>query len=126
MNPISIIGAFIITLSLLAYGMGSISLSRFKSIDSIVLIFLSTGVVFDLAAIVLMVLGAKGTPYTLHGFIGYIAFLIMLSSTIWTWRIYFKKGIDAPASSKHLKFAKFAYLWWVLAYITGSLIVLWR
>lgn len=126
MNSLSIVGAFIMTLSLLAYGIGSISLSRFRIIGSIVLIFLSLGIVFDIAAIVLMVLGAKGTPFTLHGLLGYSAFLMMLSDTIWAWYLYFKHGIDSPINNKYHWFARFAYLWWVVAYLTGSLIVLWR
>lgn len=126
MNPISIVGAFIITLSLLAYGIGSISLTRFRIVGSIVLIFLSLGVIFDLVAIVLMFIGAKGSPFSFHGTIGYSAFIIMLVDTIWAWRLYLKNGVDVRVDKKYLRFSRIAYFWWVLAYFTGSLIVLWR
>jgi hypothetical protein len=126
MNLISIVGAFIITLSLLTYGIGSISLLRFKIISLVALIFLSAGIIFDITAIVLMVIGAKGTPFTFHGFVGYIAFLVMLIDTIWVWATYFKNGIDAPIGKNLHRYTKYAYLCWVAAYLTGSLIVLWR
>ena len=126
MNPLAIVGAFIITLSLLAYGIGSITLIRFKTVGSIVLIFLTLGVIFDIAAIVLMITGARATPFTLHGLLGYSALLIMLIGTVGVWRIYFKYGIDKKINKNLLNYTKFAYVCWVLAYITGSLIVLWR
>ncbi|WP_346863752.1 hypothetical protein [uncultured Draconibacterium sp.] len=126
MNPLAIVGAFIITLSLLSYGIGSISLIRFKIVSSIVLIFLSLGILFDLAAITLMVLGAKGSPFTAHGIVGYSALLVMLVDAVSVWNIYIKRGIDAPVRKKLLRYTKFAYFWWVLAYFTGSLLVLWR
>lgn len=126
MNQISIVGAFIITLSLLAYGIGSITLLRFKIVSTIVLIFLTTGVIFDATAIVLMMIGAQGTPFTLHGLVGYIAFLVMLIDAICFWMAYFKNGIDSPVSKNLQRYAKYAYLYWVIAYLTGSLIVLWR
>lgn len=126
MNPIAIVGAFIITLSLLSYGIGSITLIRFKIVGSIVLIFLSLGVIFDLAAISLMISGARATPFTLHGLLGYSALLVMLIGTLLVWRIYFKYGIDTNINKKILRYTTFAYFWWVSAYITGSLIVLWR
>ena len=126
MEPIAVVGAFIITLSLLAYGIGSITLIRFKMIGFIALIFLTIGVILDVTAIIFMTIGAQGTPFTFHGFIGYIAFLIMLIDTVWVWVSYFKNGMDSPVSNKLFTFAKYAYLCWIIAYITGSLIVLWR
>ena len=114
------------TLSLLAYGIGSISVSRFKIVGSIVLIFLSLGVIFDFAAIICMVKGARGTPFTFHGFVGYLSLLVMLIDTIWAWRIYFKHGLDEPVSVRYLWFSRFSYFFWVMGYLTGSLIVLFR
>ncbi|MCY1722203.1 hypothetical protein OU798_17750 [Prolixibacteraceae bacterium Z1-6] len=126
MNPLAIVGAFIITFSLLAYGIGSISLIRFKIVGSIVLIFLSLGLVFDMAAIALMIVGARETSFTLHGLLGYSAYLVMLVASIGVWRVYFKHGIDSRITKPLLRYTKFAYLWWVIAYFTGSLIILWR
>lgn len=126
MNPLAIIGAFIITLSFLAYGIGSVSLVRFRIIGRIVLLFLTMGVILDLVAILLMILGSKGSPFTLHGFLGAVAFFVMLADTIWCWKIYLTQGRDSKTRNPHVVYTKVAYLFWVVAYFTGSLIVIWR
>ena len=126
MNPLAIIGAFVITLSFLAYGVGSISLVRFRIVGRIVVTFLSIGVILDIVAITLMVLGSKGSPFTLHGFLGATAFLVMLVEAIWCWKMYIAQGRDSKANKTHIIYTKTAYLFWVVAYFTGSLIVIWR
>lgn len=126
MNPLAIIGAFVITLSFLAYGIGSISLVRFNTVGGIVVTFLSLGVVLDIVAIALMILGSKGSPFTLHGFLGATAFLVMLVDALWCWKIYIASGRDCKAHKTHIIYTKAAYLFWVVAYFTGSLIVIWR
>lgn len=126
MKPLAVVGAFIITLSWLAYGIASISLIRFKIVDTIVLFFFTLGVIFDATAITFMIISARSTPFSVHGILGYSALLVMLIDTFFVWRIYFKHGIDAHIGRKFLWYVKFAYFWWVLAYLTGSLIILWR
>lgn len=126
MNPLAIIGAFIITLSFLAYGIGTISLVRFRIVGRIVLFFLSMGVFFDLLAITLMTLGANGSPYTMHGFIGATAFIVMLVNTVWCWNVFTKRGLDSKAGKKHILYTKAAYLVWVIAYFMGSIMIIWR
>ncbi len=126
MNPISVVGAFIITLSFLSYGVGSIYLLRFKKVSSVVLIYLTLGICFDFTAILCMIAGADDPSFTPHGILGYIAFLLMLISTIGMWRIYLKHGKNAPVEKRFMYYSRFAYLFWVIAYFTGSLIVIWR
>lgn len=126
MNPLAIVGAFVITLSFLSYGIGSISLVRFRIVGRIVVAFLSLGVMLDVVAIALMTLGSKGSPFTLHGFLGATAFLVMLVDTIWCWNMYIVGGRDCRAHKNHIIYTKAAYLFWVVAYFTGSLIVIWR
>ncbi|WP_319480567.1 hypothetical protein [uncultured Draconibacterium sp.] len=126
MNLLAIIGAFVITLSFLAYGIGSISLVRFNIVGRIVVFFLSLGVVLDIVAISLMTLGSKGSPFTLHGFLGATAFLVMLVNAVWCWRMFLVYGRDCKARKTHIVYTKAAYLFWVVAYFTGSLIVIWR
>ncbi|WP_319502957.1 hypothetical protein [uncultured Draconibacterium sp.] len=126
MNLLAIIGAFVITLSFLAYGIGSISLVRFNIVGRIVVFFLSLGVVLDIVAISLMTLGSKGSPFTLHGFLGATAFLVMLVNAVWCWRMFLAYGRDCKARKPHIVYTKAAYLFWVVAYFTGSLIVIWR
>jgi hypothetical protein len=126
MNPVSMAGAFIITLSLLSYGIGSITLQRFKMVSPGVLWFLTLGVTLDIIATAFMIVGSQNTPFTLHGFLGYSALIAMFTDTILVWHLYLKEDINAFIGKKLRDYSKFAYLWWVIAYITGSILVIWR
>lgn len=121
----AVVGAFIITLAFFAYGIGSVTLERFRLIGSVVLIFLSLGVLFEVIAILLMAVGGKSTINPLHMIIGSGAFLLMLVNTIWAWFTYFKSGIDAPVKRSLLFYTKFAYLLWVIAYLSGIVLLIW-
>lgn len=126
MNSISVTGAFIITFSLLSYGIGSITLQRFKMVSPGVLWFLTMGVVLDIIASIFMIIGSQKTPFTPHGFLGYSALLVMLVDVYLIWRIYYKEKINAFVGKKILAYSKIAYAWWVIAYLTGSLMIIWR
>ncbi len=126
MNSISITGAFIITFSLLSYGIGSISLQRFKMVSPGVLWFLSLGIILDITATIFMIAGSQNTPFTIHGFLGYSALLVMLVDVFLIWKIYYKEKINAFVGKKLLLYSKIAYGWWVIAYLTGSMLVIWR
>lgn len=124
MNMISLIGAFLMTFALLSYGVGSISMQRFKEVNKGVLGFLTLGIVFDLVAICCMIIGSKSTPFRLHGFLGYSAFLAMFIDVMLVWREYFKKGLNVRINRHLHLYGKFAYVWWVIAYLTGSLLII--
>ena len=125
MNPVSVVGAFIMTLSFLAFGIGSVTLERFKMVGTIVLVFFSLGIFFECTAILLMYIGSTGTIYGLHALIGIFALLIMLVNTVWVWRVYIKKGIDARVSKSLLQYTKTAYFIWVMAYLAGIILLIW-
>jgi hypothetical protein len=126
MNPLAIIGAFIITLALLSYGIGSISVQRFKLVTPAVLVFLTLGVILDFTAVGFMIIGSTKGIFTLHGILGYSAILTMLLDTFFIWRFYLKNGFDVEISKNIVTFSKYAYSWWVIAYLTGSLLVIWK
>lgn len=126
MNILSIIGAFIITLAFLSYGIGSISVQRFKVITSGVLIFITLGVVLDIIAVIFMIFGSRNTPFSLHGLLGYSAMLTMVIDLFFIWRTYNRNGWDSVISKPLLTYSKIAYGWWVIAYITGSVLIIWR
>lgn len=121
----SVIGAFIITLALLSYGIGSISVQRLKLVTPGVLIFLSLGVLLDFVAVVFMILGSYTSPFYLHGFLGYSAILTMTIDLVLIWRFYLRNGMYAKISKPLITYSKIAYGWWLIAYITGSLLVIW-
>lgn len=126
MNPLAIIGAFIITLSLLSYGIGIIAVLRFKIVTPGILIFLTMGVLLDIVAVTFMVIGSTKTIFTPHGILGYLAMLTMIINLILIWRAYLKKGFDSILDNSVILYSKIAYIWWLIAYITGSVLVIWQ
>lgn len=126
MNPLAIIGAFIITLSLLSYGIGVIAVLRFKIITPGILIFLTLGVLLDVVAVTFMVVGSAKSIFSPHGILGYLAMLTMIINLVLIWRLYLKNGFDSIINNSVVFYSKIAYLWWLIAYITGSVLVIWQ
>ena len=118
-------GAFVITLALLSYGIGSISLQRFKMISPGVLIFLTVGLALDVTANVLIYCGYR-LPFTVKSILAYSAFIIMLINVIWIWRVYLMKNINAVAGKQLLLFSKIAFGWWLVVYVAVSLVTIWK
>lgn len=124
MNTLSIIGATIVTLALISYGIGIISEQLKKRMIPRVLIFITLGVVLDVTATIFMILGSKNSPFTVHGFIGYSALLVMVIELVMIWRAHNKSGMGSEVPKGLHLYSRFAYMWWVVAYVTGSLIAM--
>jgi hypothetical protein len=124
MNILSITGAIIVTLALLSYSIAIISEQVRKQLIPRVLIFITLAVILDITATVFMILGSRNSPFTLHGSIGYSALLVMLIELFRLWRLYLKKGLRAQVPSGLHLYSRYAYIWWVVAYITGSVIAM--
>jgi uncharacterized repeat protein (TIGR03987 family) len=124
MNTLSIIGAIIVTLALISYGIGIISEQVKKKIIPRVLVFITLGVVLDITATIFMILGSRNSPFTPHGFVGYSALLVMLVELIRIWRAYNKLGMNAEVPRGLHLYSRYAYIWWVIAYITGSMLAM--
>jgi hypothetical protein len=125
MNFLAVVGAFIITLSLLSYGIGSIAVVRFKIVTPGILVFLTLGVLLDFVAVTMMVINSEKSIFSLHGVLGYLAMLTMTINIALVWRCYFKNGFDSVISNPIIIYTKIAYAWWLFAYITGSILVIW-
>ena len=125
MEPIALIGAFIMTLAFLAYGLGSITLERFRIVGNVVLIFMTLGILFEATAIILMMMGSDNTGLNLHMLVGAFAFMLLLVNSGWSWLVYIRKGIDAPVSKSLLLYTKTAYFVWVLSYLSGIVFLIW-
>jgi hypothetical protein len=59
MNFLAVVGAFIITLSLLSYGIGIIAVVRFKIVTPGILVFLTLGVILDFIAVIMMIINSE-------------------------------------------------------------------
>ena len=123
MNNLLIAGSVIVTLALIAYTVAIVSEQRKGIISPIVLVFLTLGITLDVTATILMIAGSPNSPFTFHGVIGYTALTVMLIETIIIWRSYLKNGINSKVNRIAHLYSRYAYLWWVIVYITGGLLV---
>jgi hypothetical protein len=123
MKTISMIASFIVTIALVFYSIGFSKESKRKLITGRVLMFYTIGVCLDITATILMIIGSSKGMLTVHGMIGYSSLLGMLTDTILLWNHNKKKGADTEVSRSLHIYSRIAFMWWVIAYITGGLLV---
>lgn len=123
MNPYVQTGTIIVVFALISYSIAIITEQRKKHVLKNVLIFLTLGVLLDIAATTFMIIGSSKGPLTLHGILGYSSLAGMTIDAILIWRLRLKNGIGAAVPKGLHLYSRFAYIWWVLAFITGGLLV---
>lgn len=124
MKIISMIGAIVVTLALISYSIGVITEQRKHKLVKAVLLFITIGIVLDITATICMIIGSTNSPFTIHGFLGYSALAAMLIDVVLIWKFYNKNGSGTEVPKKLHRYTLYAYLWWVVAYVTGSLLVM--
>jgi len=92
LNSTLIVAVTIVTFALIFYSIAVLIEQREGYISKWVLKFLTAGVLFDISSTLLMIMGSRKIPVTIHGFIGYSALTAMLIETILVWRFWRKKG----------------------------------
>jgi hypothetical protein len=122
MNIFTLIGSITITAALLAYSVAIITEQVKKKINKVVLFHLSLAVFLDITATACMIIGSSNSAFTLHGAIGYSALFAMLIDLYLIWKNYLKFG-EKVSKSVHL-YTLIAYVWWIVAYVTGSLLAM--
>jgi len=123
MNPTLIAGTRIVVLALIFYSIGIITEQRKRHITNLVLIALTIGIILDITATAFMIIGSPNSPFTFHGFLGYSALLAMLIDTIFVWRFRLVSGNDVVVSKQLHLYSRYAYIWWVITFVFGSLLV---
>ena len=125
MKPILIAGISIVNLALISYATAIIIQSRKKLINRHVLTFLTIGVLLDITSTICMIIGS-GKVISFHGVIGYLSLAGMLTDTIFSFHHVSKYGINSVLPKKFIRWSQAAFLYWVLAYITGAILVMVR
>jgi len=120
------IGATIVIFALISYSIAIITEQRSKLVTKFVLQFLTTGVILDIIATTFMIIGSSNGPFTLHGVLGYSSLTAMLIDTILIWRFYKLHGSEVKVVRSLHTYTRIAYIWWVAAFITGLLLVVFR
>jgi EamA domain-containing membrane protein RarD len=124
MNIFLSYGTKIVVLALIAYSIAVLTEQKTHRVSNRVLIFITLGIILDITATVFMILGSGNTPFTLHGFIGYSSLAAMLVDTVLIWHHHFKSGPEENVTKGLHLYSRYAYIWWILAFITGGLLVL--
>ncbi len=124
MKTILIVGATIVNLALIFYSIGIITEQVRHTISKRVLVFVSAGLVFDITATILMIIGSENSAFTAHGLLGYSSLTGMLIDAVLLWRLRLKNGLNTRVPKGLHWYTRIAYVWWLAAYITGALIVI--
>lgn len=123
MNPVLITGTIIVNLALVFYTVGIITEQRSRRVSRTVVTFLTAGVVFDLVATGCMIAGSSKGPFTAHGLLGFSSLAAMLLETGFAWRHRNRQG-EAEVPTWLHRYSRLAYGWWIVAYITGAILVM--
>jgi hypothetical protein len=126
MNPLSKTGATIVVFALLSYTIAVVGEQRRRRLAPQILAFLTIGVLLDVTATAFMILGSSRGAFTLHGVLGYSSLAAMIIDTALIWRLATASGPAAEVPRGLHLYTRFAYLWWVAAFITGGLLVAMR
>ena len=126
MNLYLQLGTSIVIFALICYSIGIFSEQRTSVVSQKVITFLTLGVCLDIIATIFMIIGSDKGGFTLHGFIGYSSLLGMILDAIFMWTRIYKIGLNTKVPKSLHLYSRYAYLWWVLAFITGGLLVLYK
>jgi hypothetical protein len=116
-------GTSIVNIALIAYTVFIFLEIKHRKITSRLLTFLTIGVTLDFTATICMMIGSSKGLFTMHGIIGYSSLTAMIIDTILIWNYKSKSWIGSPVSQSIHVYSVFAYSWWIIAYITGALLV---
>jgi hypothetical protein len=123
MNPLLRTGMTIVILALVCYTIAFSKEIKKKALTRSLLIYFSIGLFFDITATTFMIIGSPNSPFSFHGFVGYSALMAMIIEVFLLWKLHLKSSEIIPIPKSIHLYTKFAYFWWVLAFITGGLIV---
>ena len=123
MKTILIFGTTIVNLALIFYSIGIIKEQITHIISKKVLVFVSIGLLFDITATILMIIGSENPAFTAHGLLGYSSLTGMLIDAALLWRLRLRNGLNFRVPAGLHWYTRIAYMWWLAAYITGALIV---
>ena len=123
MLPLARIAATVVTLALISYSIAIITEQKKRKVINLVLIFLTLGVALDISATAMMIIVSENSPFTIHGILGYSSLTLMVIDAVLLWRFRMKSGSEEKVTRPLHLYSRIAYIWWVAAYITGTLMV---
>jgi hypothetical protein len=126
MAKITILGIVFVHIALILYTLFIIFENRKQKTTKSVLALITFAVIFDILATTCMMIGTTRTYFTFHGIMGYIGLLLMVADAYLLWKYKLKYGVEILISKSLNSFSKIAYIWWIIAFITGVLVSIFR
>ena len=123
MNGLLQTGNTIVVLALISYSIAIFTEQRKKILRRRILVFLTLGVAFDIAATVFMILDSTKGVFSLHGILGYSSLAGMFIDAVLIWQLKIRNGSYCPIPDKIHIYSRYAYFWWLIAFVTGGLLV---
>ena len=121
MNLYLKLGVLFATIALVFYSIFAARMRKKADASRADCVLQTTGLDFDIAGTVLMIIGSERIPLTVHGVIGYSALAAMLVKTALVWA-HALKGVPQPARAR--LFGNLAYAWWIVAFVAGGIIAM--
>jgi hypothetical protein len=121
MNSLLLTGMAVVVCALASYTTAIAIQARHHRPTALMRGFLTTGVSLDATATAFMIAGSRRIPLTLHGVLGYSAFLLMATDLVLMWRRYRSFGVT-PLPTRLHRYSLAAYSWWVLAFAAGIVV----
>lgn len=122
MNSTLFTGTIVVTIALIAYSLFVFTKPKTGIITQKVVTLLTIGILLDITATILMIIGSQKTYITPHGIVGYSALAAMLIETFFIWKHWLGFKDTKPVSPALKKYTWFAYGWWVLAFVIGGML----
>ena len=123
MNKLLMVGTSVVFFALIFYTIGILTEQKHKKVLPRVLLFLTMGIIADIIATGFMIAGSSKGIFTLHGMIGYSSLLGMLIDNVLIWRLKMRSGMNSDVPDAIHIYSRYAWIWWVIAFITGGLLV---
>jgi hypothetical protein len=120
------IGAGIVIFALVSYSLSIITEQRKRLVTSFILWFLTIGLTLDITATIFMIIGSTKSAFSLHGILGYSSLTLMMIDTILIWRFHLASQPGATVPQRLHLYSRIAYSWWVIAFFTGLMLVVFR
>ena len=124
MNKLLMVGTTVVFFALLFYTIDIFTEQKHKKVLPKVLLFLTLGIIADIIATGFMIAGSSKGFFTLHGIIGYSSLLGMLIDNVLIWRLNIRLGMNTEVPDGIHIYSRYAWIWWVIAFITGGLLVM--
>ena len=121
MLPFPIGGGILITLTLLLYGLGTVTVQRFKIVTRAILWFYMISSIMHISAYVIIASYRPDMKVEYHGIMSFISMFVLFTDTFNVWRFYFKHGRNSFFTKRILTFSKIAYAYWVFTYFVASI-----